>query len=87
MKTKIRPENLPSTIVHSFSPHWSAVSNLESVHVAPFLFARDPKILSADVVLTSPQLISVKVDIMAEHKSFDCSIVYGFNSIEGYGQR
>lgn len=79
IETKVRMDNLDGATSRCFPFGWQYIHNLGSLSTARIIVGWDPQLLSVSLVFCSPQLVTVSVEDLAEHKSFFVSIVYGMN--------
>ncbi|KAI8526575.1 hypothetical protein RHMOL_Rhmol12G0007000 [Rhododendron molle] len=79
VEAKIRPENMVCTTARCFPAGWQFAHNLVSFPVARIIVGWDPSLLSVSIISCSDQLITLSVEVIADHKSLFVSVVYGLN--------
>lgn len=79
VETKVRFENLQSTISHYFPMGWSSVHNYTSGPVTRILLGWDPLKMSITHIFHSEQIRIVDVVLLDSKKNFLLLIVYGCN--------
>ncbi|KAI8544379.1 hypothetical protein RHMOL_Rhmol08G0292000 [Rhododendron molle] len=77
---RVRPENMSPSTGRCFPVHWHHVHNLGSLSAARIVVGWDPSMLSVSSIFSSVQMIVLSVEILAAHKCFFVSMVYGLNS-------
>ncbi|KAG5536812.1 hypothetical protein RHGRI_024293 [Rhododendron griersonianum] len=87
VETKVRGENIQSTMAVCLPHSWKAVHCWKAVHnyttgpVARIFLGWDSAVFSVSPVFTSDQLIVVEVDLIQDKRNFLLSVVYGHNRI------
>lgn len=79
IETKVRMDNLDGAASRCFPFGWQYIHNLGSLSTARIIVGWHPQLLSVSLISCSPQLVTVSVEDLVEHKSFFVSIVYGMN--------
>ncbi|KAG5557737.1 hypothetical protein RHGRI_007855 [Rhododendron griersonianum] len=81
VETKVRYENIQSTMAVCFPHSWKAIHNYTTGPVARIFLGWDSAVFSVSPVFTSDQLIVVEADFIQDKRNFLLSVVYGHNRI------
>ncbi|KAH7838309.1 hypothetical protein Vadar_024850 [Vaccinium darrowii] len=78
-ETKVRLENLQSTVAQCFPTGWNFMHNYNGGPVARIILGWDSGKMSVSSIFQSDQLVVVDIELLESKKKFMVSIVYGYN--------
>lgn len=79
VETKVRLENLQSTVAQCFPMGWNFMHNYNGGPVARIILGWDSGKMSVSSIFQSDQLVVVDIELLESKKKFMVSIVYGYN--------
>ncbi|KAF7129953.1 hypothetical protein RHSIM_Rhsim10G0134500 [Rhododendron simsii] len=81
VETKVRLDNIPSTMSVCFPSSWKAIHNYLAGPVARIILGWDSSVFEVPTTFISDQLIVVDVVFLENKRNFFLSVVYGHNRV------
>lgn len=79
VETKIRFESMSNCVSHCFPKNWLSCHNEGAQFVSRIIVGWDPHFVTASVVSSCSQEVTLEVEILACHLKFFIFMVYGYN--------